>query len=108
MPPAMPASRPPASRWWAASAWWATPTSAPTSGTYAGVLIFQARDNSRALAFSGNASGSNGILYAANARLVLNGNATWPHLSAVVSTLSLGGGAFQLSDGTTSDYVSST
>ena len=29
---------------------------APTSGTYAGILIFQARDNTRAMSISGNAS----------------------------------------------------
>jgi Ca2+-binding RTX toxin-like protein len=81
---------------------------APTSGTYAGVLIFQARDNSRALGLSGNASNSGGVLYAATAQLVLGGNANLPHLSAVVSTLLLSGGAFQLADGASSDFVSST
>jgi Ca2+-binding RTX toxin-like protein len=82
--------------------------SAPTSGPYAGVIFFQARDNTRALALSGNASGSSGILYAASAPLVLSDNANLSHLAAVVSTLSLSSGAFQLQDGATSDYVSST
>jgi hypothetical protein len=82
--------------------------SPPTSGTYAGVLIFQARDNTRALALSGNATSSSGIVYASNAALVLSGNANLPHLAAVVSALSISGGAFQLADGSTSDYVSST
>ncbi len=82
--------------------------SAPTSGPYAGVLIFQSRDNYRALALSGNASASGGTIYAASAALVLSGNANVTHLTAVVSTLSVSGGAFQLADGATSDYVSST
>ena len=82
--------------------------SAPTSGPYAGVLIFQAHDNSRALAISGNAGGSSGTLYAASAPLVLSGNANWTHLAVVVSTLSLSSGAFQLHEGATSDFVSST
>ncbi len=82
--------------------------SAATSGPYAGVLIFQSRDNYRSIAVSGNASASSGTIYAADAALVLSGNANLPHLSAVVNTLSLSGGAFQLTDGATSDFVSST
>ncbi len=82
--------------------------SAPTSGPYAGVLIFQSHDNYRALALSGNASASGGTIYAADAALVLSGNANIPHLTAVVNTLSLSGGAFQLAEGASSDFVSST
>jgi hypothetical protein len=82
--------------------------SAPTSGPYGGIHIFQSRDNYRTLALSGNASASGGTIYAANAALVLGGNANVPHLTAVVSTLSLSGGAFQLTDGASSDFVSST
>jgi hypothetical protein len=82
--------------------------SAPTSGTYAGVLIFQSRDNFRSIALGGNGSASGGTIYAANAALVLNTNANWPHMTAVVNTLSLSGGAFQLADGATSDFASST
>jgi hypothetical protein len=82
--------------------------SAPTSGPFAGVVIFQSRDNGRALALSGNASLSSGTIYAADAALVLGGNANIPHLTAVVGTLSLSGGAFQLADGASSDFVSST
>jgi hypothetical protein len=49
--------------------------SAPTSGTYAGVVIFQSRANTRALSFSGNAmSGISGIIYASSALLSMSGN----------------------------------
>jgi len=48
---------------------------APTSGTYAGVLIFQSHQNTRALSFSGNAmAGMNGTIYAPNALLSMSGN----------------------------------
>src|SRR5262249_3403553 len=51
--------------------------SAATSGTYAGVVIFQARDNNRALSLSSNASVSlTGTIYAANALVTLRGNGT--------------------------------
>jgi titin len=51
--------------------------SAPTSGTYAGILIFQSRQNTRALSFSGNAiAGMSGTIYAANALLSMSGNAS--------------------------------
>jgi hypothetical protein len=51
--------------------------SAPTSGTYAGILIFQSRQNTRALSFSGNAmAGMGGTIYAANALLSMSGNAS--------------------------------
>jgi len=47
----------------------------PTSGTYAGIVIFQSRDNSKALTVSGNASGTTGTIYAPAAQLVESGNA---------------------------------
>jgi hypothetical protein len=51
--------------------------SAPTSGPYAGILIFQSRQNTRALSFSGNAmAGMNGVIYAPNALLSMSGNAS--------------------------------
>jgi hypothetical protein len=51
--------------------------SAPTSGPYAGILIFQSRQNTRALSFSGNAlAGMTGVIYAPNALLSMSGNAT--------------------------------
>jgi len=83
--------------------------SAATTGPYAGIVIFQSRDNTRALALGGNAqTGINGVIYAANAPLTLSGNA---HVGTaqiqptlVTGTLSLSGNSvFQLSaptDGT--------
>jgi hypothetical protein len=48
---------------------------APSTGPYAGVAIFQSRANTRALSFSGNAvSGISGIIYAPNALLSFSGN----------------------------------
>jgi hypothetical protein len=50
---------------------------APTSGTYAGVLIFQSRQNTRALSFSGGAMGSmTGTIYAPSALLSMSGSAS--------------------------------
>ena len=49
--------------------------SPPTTGTYAGILIFQPRDNTKALSFSGNASGMTGTIYAPAAQLAESGNA---------------------------------
>jgi hypothetical protein len=64
-----------------------------TTGPYAGVLIFQARDNTRALSFSGNAMlGTVGTIYAPNALLSLSGNAQLQS-SLVVGTLNLSGSA---------------
>jgi hypothetical protein len=49
--------------------------SAPTSGTYAGIVIFQSCANTRALSFTGNAvSGISGIIYAPSALLSFSGN----------------------------------
>ena len=48
----------------------------PPSGTYAGILIFQGRDNTKALTFSGAAmQGITGMIYAPAAQLVESGNA---------------------------------
>jgi hypothetical protein len=50
--------------------------SAPTSGPYAGVLIFQSHENTLALSFSGGAlTGLNGTIYAPSAPLSLTGSA---------------------------------
>ena len=49
---------------------------APATGPYAGIVIFQSRQNTRALSFSGNAMvGMSGTIYAANALLTMSGNA---------------------------------
>jgi streptogramin lyase len=48
---------------------------APASGPYAGVVIFQSRANTRALSLSGNAmAGVSGIIYAPSALLSFSGN----------------------------------
>lgn len=71
---------------------------APSSGPYAGILIFQARDNPKALTFSGNAvQGITGTIYALAAQLTESGNAqigsTSNPISIVVDTLSISGNA---------------
>ena len=64
---------------------------APTSGRMQGVLIFQSRQNTRALSFSGNAmAGTVGTIYAANALLSMSGNAPLQN-PLVVGTLNLSG-----------------
>jgi FG-GAP-like repeat/PKD domain/FG-GAP repeat len=68
----------------------------PTSGTYNGILIFQARDNTKALTFSGNSmQGTNGTIYAPAAQLVESGNAqigsSSNPISLIVDTLSISG-----------------
>jgi len=65
--------------------------SAATTGTYAGILIYQARDNTRALSVSGNSmAGITGTIYAANALLTMSGNASLQN-PLVVGTLNLSG-----------------
>src|SRR5207302_3257265 len=66
---------------------------APTSGPDAGVVIFQARTNTRAIALSGNAAqGLGGTVYAPAALLYLSGNASLAG-PVVVNELSLTGNA---------------
>ena len=70
----------------------------PTTGAYAGILIFQDVNNSKALTFSGNAmQGITGTIYAPSAPLAESGNAqigsaTNP-VSIVVDTLTISGNA---------------
>jgi hypothetical protein len=65
--------------------------SAPASGTYAGILIFQSRQNTRALSLSGNAmAGMSGLIYAPNALLSMSGNAALTGALGV-GTLNLSG-----------------
>jgi hypothetical protein len=67
--------------------------SAPTSGPYAGVLMFQARQNTRALSISGSIlSGLNGAIYAPSALLSLSGGAQL-QAPIYVGMLSVSGGA---------------
>jgi hypothetical protein len=62
----------------------------PTSGTYAGIVIFQTRDNSKALTISGNASGMTGTVYAPATQLAASGNATL-NAAVIVDTLTISG-----------------
>jgi len=76
----------------------------PSAGTYAGILVFQARDNAKALTLSGNAlQGVAGVIYAPAAQLGESGNAqigsTSNPISIVVDTLSASGNA--IADGLT-------
>ncbi len=64
--------------------------SPPTTGTYAGIVIFQSRDNTKALTISGNASGMSGTIYAPAAQLAESGNAQL-NASIDVDTLSISG-----------------
>ena len=51
--------------------------SPPTSGPYAGIFLFQSRDNARAISFSGAAVAAlnGGVIYAPSALLTLSGSA---------------------------------
>ncbi len=62
----------------------------PTTGTYAGIVIFQPRDNTKALTISGNASGMTGTIYAPAAQLAESGNAQL-NAAIVVDTLTISG-----------------
>ena len=65
--------------------------SAPASGAYAGILLFQDRNDARALSLSGNAMAAlTGTIYAPKAQLVLSGNAQLKD-TLIVDTLSLSG-----------------
>ena len=71
---------------------------APTTGTYAGILIFQDRANSQALTFTGSAMlGMAGTIYAPAAQLVESGNARIGGASSpvtiVVDTMTISGSA---------------
>ena len=64
----------------------------PTTGTYAGIVIFQTRDNTKAMTVSGAASGMTGTIYASAAALTISGSG---QLNAAldVDTLTLSGAA---------------
>jgi len=64
--------------------------SPPATGTYAGIVMFQSRDNSKALTVSGNASGMTGTVYAPAAQLAESGNAQL-NATIVVDTLTVSG-----------------
>jgi hypothetical protein len=72
--------------------------SAPASGTYAGILIFQERTNARTLALSGNTLiGTAGTIYAPLAPVTLSGNAvngtSQQVVSFIVDSMTLSGTA---------------
>jgi hypothetical protein len=65
--------------------------SAPTTGPYAGILIFQSRNNTRAMSLNASSVvGLSGVIYAPNALLSLGGSATLK-TPAIVGQLSLNG-----------------
>jgi hypothetical protein len=71
---------------------------APTSGSYAGILIFQSRDNKRSLAISGNAAlVLGGTVYAPAATLTLSGNGKLQEALVVDKLFVNGNGGAQLS-----------
>jgi parallel beta-helix repeat protein len=81
---------------------------APTTGPYAGIAVFQSRDNSHAMSLTGGAmTGLNGgSIYAPGATLTVSGGTQvggpgQPLSSLVVNQLSLSGasGAYQLTSG---------
>ena len=90
---------------------------APTSGPYAGIVIFQSRDNTHALAISGAAvvGLGGGTIYAPGATLNLSGSTQvggsgQSSSTLIVNELTLSGatGAYQLTDGSSSDADVST
>ena len=61
-----------------------------SSGSYAGIVIFQPKDNTKGLAVSGNASGMTGAIYAPAAQLAESGNAQL-NAAIVVDTMTISG-----------------
>lgn len=65
---------------------------APTSGTYQGILIFQARDNTCGVSLNGNAAaGNQGLIYAPAAKITYSGNVD-SKLQFISDTFSATGG----------------
>jgi hypothetical protein len=62
--------------------------SPPTSGTFAGIVLFQPKDNTKALTLSGNGSGTSGEIYAPAAQLSASGNAVL-NTTIVVDTMTI-------------------
>ena len=90
---------------------------APTSGIYAGIVVFQSRDNSHAMSVSGAAATGlgGGTIYAPAATLSLSGSTQvggsgQPSSTLIVNELTLSGatGAYQLTDGSAPDTAVST
>jgi hypothetical protein len=90
---------------------------APTTGVYAGIVVFQSRDNTHAMAVSGAAATGlgGGTIYAPAATLSLSGSTTVGGSGQAISTLIVGEltlsgatGAYQLTDGSSGDTSVST
>ena len=64
--------------------------SPPSTGTYAGILIYQTRDTSKALTLSGNASGMSGTIYAPAAQVAESGNAEL-NAAIIADTMTISG-----------------
>ena len=79
--------------------------SPPSTGTYAGIVIFQTRDNSKAMTISGNASGMTGTVYAPAAQLAESGNAQL-NAAIIVDTMTVSGNG--VADALTLDAPSGT
>jgi prepilin-type N-terminal cleavage/methylation domain-containing protein len=82
---------------------------APATGTYAGVVIFQSRTDSNTLQIAGNGTNSTygGVIYAPDAAVNTSGNGTTSAASIVVGSLICGGnGAVQI--GATSTNLTSS
>ena len=79
---------------------------APTIGTYAGILIFQARDNASAISLTNKGiSMPSGVIYAPKAALTVSGNGQYKG-SFVVNTLTVSGNAIaQLTAGSDAGTV---
>lgn len=67
--------------------------SAPTSGTYDGILFYQSRNNSQQVTFNGSATSTiKGILYLPNANLLMNGSSNNKIYTAlIVKSVTLNG-----------------
>jgi hypothetical protein len=75
--------------------------SPPTTGPYTGILVFQARENTKTLTLSGNAAaGMRGTIYAKAAQLSLSGNGVLRQ-ALVVDRLTLSGNGSALRAGST-------
>ena len=64
--------------------------SPPSTGSYAGIVIYQTRDNSKALTLSGNASGMTGTIYAPSAQVAESGNAAL-NAAIIADTMTISG-----------------
>ncbi len=61
-----------------------------STGAYAGIVIYQTRDNSKALTLSGNASGMTGTIYAPAAQVAESGNASL-NAAIIADTMTISG-----------------